>query len=278
MPGLDSGTICRAKLTPERVRVEVIASSRACAHRRIPAASGPALPDRSIDEAQRGRHSYAPESGGRRGPLTNREAAGSMAAPGLKEMAQSRELKVGHFIVEFATPGIGQILKSAGCDFALFDCEHSGFGYETIKSVLRYMQAADLPTIVRVPSREYHHIARAADMGAEGIMLPMVGSADEARTILDSHEVPSARAARRGARRGPRPLYARADAGKARGGQPMDHPVRPDRDPPGRRERRCDRGDRGRRLPVGRPLRSQRLARHPGSVRAQGLHRCHPGR
>ena len=28
--------------------------------------------------------------------------------------------------------------------------------------------------IVRVPSKEYHHIARAADMGAEGIMVPMV--------------------------------------------------------------------------------------------------------
>ena len=47
------------------------------------------------------------------------------------------------------------------------------------------MQAADLPTIVRVPSKEYHHIARAADMGAEGVMLPMVGSPEEARAILD---------------------------------------------------------------------------------------------
>jgi 2-keto-3-deoxy-L-rhamnonate aldolase RhmA len=108
-----------------------------------------------------------------------------MTAPGLKDMASSRELKLGHFIVEFATPGIGQILKAAGCDFALLDCEHSGFGFETVKSVLRYMQAADLPTIVRVPSKEYHHIARAADMGAEGVMLPMVGSAAGARAILD---------------------------------------------------------------------------------------------
>ena len=108
-----------------------------------------------------------------------------MPQPSLKQMAQSRELKLGHFIVEFATPGIGQILKGAGCDFALFDTEHSGFGFETIKAVLRYMQAADLPTIVRVPSREYHHIARAADMGAEGIMLPMVGSAAEARQIVE---------------------------------------------------------------------------------------------
>jgi 2-keto-3-deoxy-L-rhamnonate aldolase RhmA len=105
---------------------------------------------------------------------------------GLKEMAGARTPKFGHFIVEFATPGIGHILKSAGCDFALFDLEHSGFGFETVKSTLRYFEAADLPTIVRVPSREYHHIARAMDMGAEGLMLPMVGNVDEVRHIVNS--------------------------------------------------------------------------------------------
>lgn len=109
-----------------------------------------------------------------------------MADRGLKEMAGVRTPKFGHFIVEFATPGIGHILKSAGCDFVLFDLEHSGFGFETVKSALRYFEAADLPAIVRVPSREYHHIARAMDMGAEGLMLPMVGSAAEVRHIIDS--------------------------------------------------------------------------------------------
>jgi len=109
-----------------------------------------------------------------------------MAAPSLRAMVRSKDVKIGHFIVEFATPGIGQILKGAGCDFALFDTEHSGFSFETIKSVLRYMQAADLPTIVRVPSMEYNHIARAADMGAEGVMVPMVNHADQARDIVNS--------------------------------------------------------------------------------------------
>ena len=51
---------------------------------------------------------------------------------------------------------------------------------------MRYFEAADLPAIVRVPSREYHHIARAMDMGAEGLMLPMVGNADEVRHIVNS--------------------------------------------------------------------------------------------
>jgi len=109
-----------------------------------------------------------------------------MTKSSLREMAGTRQMKVGHFIVEFATPGIGHIMKSAGCDFALFDMEHSGFSIETVKSAVRYMQAAELPTIVRVPSREYHHIARICDMGAEGIMMPMVGSGSEAKRIVDA--------------------------------------------------------------------------------------------
>src|SRR5215469_8289341 len=109
-----------------------------------------------------------------------------MARADLKQMTRTPEAKLGHFIVEFATPGIGHILKSAGCDFVLFDLEHSGFGFETAKSAIRYFEAADLPVIVRAPSKEYHHIARAMDMGAEGLMLPMVGTAAEARHIINS--------------------------------------------------------------------------------------------
>jgi 2-keto-3-deoxy-L-rhamnonate aldolase RhmA len=108
-----------------------------------------------------------------------------MTEHALNSLVRRRDLKVGHFIVEFVTPGIGHILKGAGCDFALLDMEHSGFSFETVKSTLRYMEAAALPTIVRVPSKAYDHIARACDMGAEGVMLPMVGSAAEARAILD---------------------------------------------------------------------------------------------
>jgi len=109
-----------------------------------------------------------------------------MRVNALKAMSRTKEPKIGHFVVEFATPGIGHIMKSAGCDFVLFDMEHSGFSIETVKSSIRYMQSAELPMIVRVPSREYDHIARVCDMGAEGIMLPMVGSASEAQRIVDS--------------------------------------------------------------------------------------------
>jgi 2-keto-3-deoxy-L-rhamnonate aldolase RhmA len=103
----------------------------------------------------------------------------------LKQMARNKRVKLGHFIVEFATPGIGHIVKSAGAEFVLFDLEHSGFSFETVKSAIRYFEAAGVAVICRVPSKNYDHIARACDMGAEGIMVPMVGSAQEARAILD---------------------------------------------------------------------------------------------
>ena len=113
-----------------------------------------------------------------------------MATGSLKSMASTQALKVGHFLVEFATPGIGHILKSAGCEFVVLDTEHSGYSFETVRSMAQYTRAAELPMIVRVPSKEYHHVARALDMGAEGIMLPMVGSAQEAREILNCMKYP----------------------------------------------------------------------------------------
>ena len=109
-----------------------------------------------------------------------------MTDTALKDMTGHRRLKAGHFIFEFDTPGIGHILKTAGCEFAIFDTEHSGFGIETTKRVLRYMQSAELPTVVRVPSKDYKDIARACDAGAEGVMLPMVSTPEEAEHIVQS--------------------------------------------------------------------------------------------
>ncbi len=105
---------------------------------------------------------------------------------GLKEMTRSKELKVGNFIVEFATPGIGHILKAAGLDFAFFDMEHSGFSFETLKSSIRYFEAAGVPVIVRVPAQENDMLARACDMGAEGLIAPMISTPEQAQRMVDS--------------------------------------------------------------------------------------------
>ncbi|RUW60723.1 aldolase/citrate lyase family protein [Mesorhizobium sp. M7A.F.Ca.US.008.03.1.1] len=109
-----------------------------------------------------------------------------MADSALRDMTTHRRVKLGTLVAEFATPGIGHILKSAGCDFVFFDMEHSGFSMETFKSVVRYFEAADLPMMVRVPSQDYHFLARAMDMGAEGLIAPMVSTVEQAQHIINS--------------------------------------------------------------------------------------------
>ena len=108
-----------------------------------------------------------------------------MTAPTFRDLTRHRNLKVGTAFLEFDSPGVGQIAKAGGAEFAFVDMEHSGFGIDTVKRILRYMQAAELPTLVRPPSKAYNHIARVLDIGAEGLLLPMVGSAEETEVILN---------------------------------------------------------------------------------------------
>ena len=108
-----------------------------------------------------------------------------MPGAALRAMMGTRRPKFGSFVIEFDSPGMGQILKAAGCEYALLDMEHSGFGYDQLKRMLRFYQAADLPVIVSTVGGDYDMVARALDMGADGIQPAKVGSAEEARAILD---------------------------------------------------------------------------------------------
>lgn len=97
---------------------------------------------------------------------------------------------IGHFVFEFATPGIGYLVRNAGADFLVLDMEHSGASFETAKLVVLSARAAGIPAVVRVPSRDVKDLARACDVGAEGIMVPNVESAEEARAIVAACKYP----------------------------------------------------------------------------------------
>lgn len=103
----------------------------------------------------------------------------------IKEVLDKKGLKLGHYVSDFTVPGIGYMLKEAGSEYVFFDMEHSGNSYETLQRCLRYFEAAGLPSMVRVPSDGYDHIARALDCGVDAVVIPMVSTADQARAIVD---------------------------------------------------------------------------------------------
>lgn len=103
----------------------------------------------------------------------------------LRDMVGRKTLKCGTLVWEFAVPGIGHMLAASGSEFVFLDTEHSAIGMDALKATLRYLEAASIPALVRPPGRSYENIARALDAGAEGLILPMVSSGQEARRIVE---------------------------------------------------------------------------------------------
>ena len=102
----------------------------------------------------------------------------------LRQLLSADKPLIGHFIFEFATPGIGYLVRNAGADFMVLDLEHSAASFETAKLVVLSARAASIPIVVRVPSRDAKDLARACDIGADGVMAPLVSSEAEARDIV----------------------------------------------------------------------------------------------
>jgi 2-keto-3-deoxy-L-rhamnonate aldolase RhmA len=113
-----------------------------------------------------------------------------MAINSVKHNLAAGGVSIGAFVFEFATTGIARLAAGAGAEFIVFDMEHSGFGIETIRMLIASSPAAEIVPMVRVPATEYHFIARALDMGARGIMVPMVESAEQARRIAQAAKYP----------------------------------------------------------------------------------------
>jgi len=96
----------------------------------------------------------------------------------------------GAMIFEFFSPGMSSILANAGCRFVLYDMEHTGLGFETLKWLFATCRGLSIEPMVRVPRGQYTWLARSLDLGARGVMIPMVESGEQARSIVQACRYP----------------------------------------------------------------------------------------
>jgi 2-dehydro-3-deoxyglucarate aldolase/4-hydroxy-2-oxoheptanedioate aldolase len=108
----------------------------------------------------------------------------------VKQTLCSGGVSVGTMMIEFNTTGIARIAAAAGAEFAVFDMEHSGWSIEEIRVLMATSRAADLVPMVRPPTAQYHFIARALDMGAMGVVIPLVATAETAREVVSWAKYP----------------------------------------------------------------------------------------
>jgi 2-keto-3-deoxy-L-rhamnonate aldolase RhmA len=107
-----------------------------------------------------------------------------------KRKLGSGEVIIGMPVLEFATPGIARIMETAGADFAIFDMEHAAFGIDTIRALVSYARGTTVTPFVRVPTARYEYIASALDVGALGVIVPLVETLDQVERIVEAAKYP----------------------------------------------------------------------------------------
>jgi len=89
-----------------------------------------------------------------------------------------------------ASPIAAELLAHAGFDFIVVDTEHSPTDTETVVHMLQAMNGCPVSPIVRVVTNDVGLIKRALDGGAHGVIVPMVNSTEEARSVVSACRYP----------------------------------------------------------------------------------------
>ncbi len=102
---------------------------------------------------------------------------------GLKQRLAAGDTLWGSFL-KTPSPILVEVMTSAGLDLLCIDAEHAPFDRMGIDLCIMAARAAVLPMLVRTPTADYEHILNALDCGADGVLLPHIRCADEARAAV----------------------------------------------------------------------------------------------
>lgn len=108
----------------------------------------------------------------------------------VKDKLRAGQHAFGAMVFEFMSPGLPQILVNAGAEFAMYCMEHTGTDFETLKTQFALCRGLPIVPLMRVPANDYHFIARALDIGAMGVMVPMVESRAQAEHLVACTKYP----------------------------------------------------------------------------------------
>src|SRR5919107_1812720 len=109
----------------------------------------------------------------------------------LRRRVAAGETTMGTFVGTASTI-VAEVCAAAGIDWLLLDLEHGSGGEEQVRAVVPAAGAYGVPTVVRVESAARVRIGRVLDLGAAGVMLPRMDTAEEVRQAVRHLRYPPA--------------------------------------------------------------------------------------
>ena len=107
----------------------------------------------------------------------------------LKSKMDSKTLTLGSWLT-IPHQSIVEILASAGFEWLVLDLELSAIDFQKTQEMMGHIQAQGMQGLVRVSSNEPVVIKRSMDIGADGVIVPMVLNQHEAQKAVDAVRYP----------------------------------------------------------------------------------------
>jgi len=109
-----------------------------------------------------------------------------------KKQLRAGKTKLGLF-VNSSSPTVAEQLAHSGYDWLLVDTQHGPMGYESLSGMLAGIANGGAKSLVRVGSyQDRPGIQQALDMGADGVLVPYINTAEEARQAVSCCRYPTA--------------------------------------------------------------------------------------
>src|SRR6185295_13257495 len=109
-----------------------------------------------------------------------------------KKQLRAGQPKMGLFLNSHS-PTIAEQLAHSGYDWLLVDTQHGPMGFEKLSAMLSGISGGGAKSLVRVEG--YHDrggIQQALDLGADGVLVPYINTAAEARQAVSCAKYPTA--------------------------------------------------------------------------------------
>jgi 2-keto-3-deoxy-L-rhamnonate aldolase RhmA len=107
----------------------------------------------------------------------------------LKEKFKNGKVTVGSWIT-FSDTSVAEIMAGVGFDWLVIDVEHSGLDFAQAQELIRVIDLCGVPPLVRVRQNDADMIKKFMDMGAHGVIVPMVNCAADAKKAVDAVKYP----------------------------------------------------------------------------------------
>jgi 2-dehydro-3-deoxyglucarate aldolase len=107
----------------------------------------------------------------------------------LKDKLSNKSLTIGSWVTIPSTEII-EILSTAGFEWLVIDLEHTSITLSEAKNLIQTIQANGMNALVRVSSNNETEIKKVLDIGANGIIVPMIKSKEEIEQAVSFTQYP----------------------------------------------------------------------------------------